>query len=214
MAPDPIGLVLTTTDTDASDEPVDDNVDAAPVAPKPRRSALKIALEWGTLAAAAIIIAILVKAFLFEAFYIPSPSMEPTLQVHDRVLVNKLSYHLHDVHRGDIVVFKRPPKVSPQYKDLVKRVVGLPGDVVSFRQGYVYINGKRLEEKYLPPSVLGHTDANGAPPRQTIPANSYFVMGDNREHSEDSRVFGPIPKSSIVGRVFIRIWPLNRLDLL
>jgi signal peptidase I len=150
-----------------------------------------------------------VKAFLFEAFYIPSASMDPTLVKNDRVLVNKLSYRMHAVHRGDIVVFKRPPKVNPQYKDLVKRVIGLPGDVVERKDGGVFVNGNRLPERYL----RGLETREGFAPVK-IPPSSYWVMGDNRQSSEDSRFFGPIPKHDIVGRVFIRIWPLNRLDLL
>jgi signal peptidase I len=150
-----------------------------------------------------------VKAFLFEAFYIPSASMEPTLKKNDRVLVNKLSYRLHAVHRGDIVVFKRPPKVDPQYKDLVKRVIGLPGEVVEGKERRVFVNGTPLAERYL----NGLATSEGFAPVK-VPPNSYWVMGDNRQSSEDSRFFGPIPKHTIVGRVFIRIWPLNRLDLL
>ena len=101
----------------------------------------------------ALVIALLIKTFLFQAFYIPSESMTPTLKIHDRVLVNKLSYKLHPVHRGDIVVFKAPPHADPGIDDLVKRVVGLPGETVAGHGGHVYINGKQLPEKYLPDGV-------------------------------------------------------------
>jgi len=165
--------------------------------------------EWVGLVVLALVIALLIKTFLFQAFYIPSESMTPTLKIHDRVLVNKLSYKLHPVHRGDIVVFKAPPHADPGIDDLVKRVVGLPHETVEGRGGHVYIDGKLLPEKYLPAGVT--TSAFGI---RRIPANSYWVMGDNRGNSKDSRSFGFITKSQIVGRVFFRIWPLTRIDIM
>ena len=165
--------------------------------------------EWVGLVVLALVIALLIKTFLFQAFYIPSESMVPTLKIHDRVLVNKLSYKLHPVHRGDIVVFKAPPHADPGIDDLVKRVVGLPGDVVSGRGGHVYIDGKRLPETYLPDGVTTSTFGS-----RRVPKNSYWVMGDNRGNSKDSRVFGFITKKQIVGRVFLRIWPLTRIDIM
>ena len=185
------------------------------------RSSLGVALEWALLIGGALLIALLIKAFLFQAFYIPSESMVPTLQKNDRVLVNKLSYKLHAVHRGDIVVFKAPKgpdgqPIDPTVKDLVKRVIGLPGDIVEARDGQVYINGKLLNEPYLPPGT--RTDCasfvNPCFLPGPIPPDHYWVMGDNRSESKDSRYFKAIPKSDIIGRAFIRIWPLNRLDLL
>ena len=174
--------------------------------PKPGgRDTARVAFEWVGLVILALIIALLIKTFLFQAFYIPSESMVPTLKVHDRVLVNKLSYRLHPVHRGDIVVFKAPPDSDPGIDDLVKRVVGLPGESVSGHGGHVYINGKELAEPYLPDKTFT-TDFSPV----KIPANSYWVMGDNRGNSKDSRVFGVITKGKIVGRVFVRIWPFSR----
>jgi len=165
--------------------------------------------EWVGLVVLALVIALLIKTFLFQAFYIPSESMVPTLKIHDRVLVNKLSYKLHPVHRGDIVVFKAPPHADPGIDDLVKRVVGLPGDVVSAHGGHVYIDGKRLPEKYLPDGVTTSTFE-----ARRVPKDSYWVMGDNRGNSKDSRVFGFITKKQIVGRVFLRIWPLTRINIM
>ena len=136
--------------------------------------------------------------------------MNPTLVQHDRVLVNKLSYHFHDVHRGDIVVFKRPPgENDPQVKDLIKRVIGLPGDNVEGRDGEVLIDGRILHEPYVPRGVQ-----TADFPSQKIPKDKYWVMGDNRGNSKDSRVFGPIAKSLIVGRAFIRVWPISSITLL
>ncbi len=178
-------------------------------APKPRSTARTL-LEWGGLIIAALLIAFVIKTFLVEAFYIPSESMTPTLLVGDRVLVNKLSYDLHDVHRGDIVVFKAPPgEETAQIKDLVKRVIGLPGDAIEGKGGQIYINGKALPETYLPTGVQSRTFA-----AQKVPPGHYFVLGDNRQNSKDSTYFGPIKGSLIVGRVFLRIWPLNRIGTL
>jgi signal peptidase I len=168
-------------------------------------------IEWVVLIAAALVIALVIKTFLFQAFYIPSESMVPTLKVGDRVLVNKLSYHLHPVHRGDIVVFTAPPGTeTAQIKDLVKRVIGLPGDTIEGRaDGHIYIDGRLLKEPYLP---KGTRSKQFGPER--VPAHDYYVLGDNRQFSKDSTVFGPIARSKIVGRVFVRIWPLSRLGFL
>lgn len=175
--------------------------------PKPSRRGTRQLLEWLLLVAAALGIALLIKAFLFQAFYIPSESMVPTLLKNDRVLVNKLSYRLHDVHRGDIVVFEAPEgQEQGDVKDLVKRVIGLPGEQIESKDGRVYVDGRPLEEGYLPPGTV----SEGLPPTR-VPADSVFVMGDNRSQSRDSRVFGPIPQDDIVGRVFVRIWPPSRI---
>jgi signal peptidase I len=179
-------------------------------------------VEWVVLIGSALVIALLIKTFLFQAFYIPSESMRPTLNVGDRVLVNKMSYRLHDVNRGDIVVFETPPNADDAngtIKDLVKRVIALPGETIEARDGVVYINGRQLEEPYLSngvrtcaPNSSPGTCANFGP--EEIPSDHVFVMGDNRAASKDSRVFHPIEESSIVGRVFVRIWPLNDLGFL
>ncbi len=190
--------------------------------PAPRqRSTTKTVLEWVILIASALIIALVVKAFLFQAFYIPSDSMVPTLKTNDRVIVNKLSYKAHPVHRGDIIVFTTPKgpdgkPIDPTIKDLVKRVIGLPGETVSEKNGHVLVNGKPIDESYLPPGTVSDCAAfvPNCFPSGPLPANRYWVMGDNRTGSRDSRSFGAIDKSSIVGRVFLRIWPLNRLGIL
>ena len=168
-------------------------------------------IEWIVLIGAALIIALVIKTFLFQAFYIPSESMVPTLKVGDRVLVNKLSYKLHDVHRGDIVVFKAPPEArSDGIDDLVKRVIGLPGDTVEARaDGHIYINDRLLEEPYLPKGTL----TTNLPPTK-VPAGHLFMMGDNRPASRDSRYFGPIKESAIIGRVFVKIWPPKSIGLM
>ena len=166
----------------------------------------------------ALVAAVLLRTFVVQTFYIPSGSMEPTLQVGDRILVDKLSYHLHGVDRGNIVVFRRPADENcggPPVADLVKRIIGLPGETISLSQGHVLIDGKRLDESWLPNSAQGTTSPgpsgtsyNLSEP-YVIPANSYFVMGDNRADSCDSRYWGPIARSLIVGKVDLRMWPIT-----
>lgn len=166
----------------------------------------------------AVVIAALalgVRAFVLEPFFVPSASMEPTLHGcpgcnDDRVLVNKLSYRLHAVHRGDVVVFTRPPSLQLDDADLIKRVIGLPGETVSAHGGSVYIGDRRLSEPYVSSGCGGTADF--AP--VTVPARDAFMMGDNRCDSTDSRVFGPIAESTIVGRAFVIVWPLGRIHWL
>ncbi|MGH9114307.1 MAG: signal peptidase I, partial [Acidimicrobiales bacterium] len=178
-------------------------------APAPPRRHLhrRAVVEWVVILGIAVLAAFLIRTFVVEPFFIPSGSMEPTLQVNDRVLVNKLSYDLHPVHRGDIVVFRKPPNdVSPGISDLIKRVIGLPGETISAHGGSVYINGQKLAEPWLPKGV---TTAAFGPVH--IPKGDYFMMGDNRGDSADSRVIGPVSAKLFVGRAFVRVWPLSRL---
>jgi signal peptidase I len=165
--------------------------------------------------AAAAIVALGLRAFVVQPFWIPSQSMEPTLHGcptcdPDRLLVDKLSYHLHAVHRGDVVVFGRPPKAPKTDTDLVKRVIGLPGEVVRASDHVVYVNNRALTEPYVPADCSGTENFGPV----TVPTGDVFVMGDNRCDSLDSRYFGAIPQSSIVGRAFIIVWPLPHLHWL
>ena len=181
---------------------------ANPPRPDPKTSGLRSLVEWVVIIVVALVGALVIRTVLFQAFFIPSESMKPTLKVHDRILVNKLSYHAHDVHRGDIVVFKRSAlrgTQESQIKDLVKRVVGLPGETVSTTpDGHVLINGHLLNEPY----VHGQPTSPGIP-SVVVPAHHLWVMGDNRTNSADSRYFGPIDESQIVGRAFVLIWPIS-----
>jgi signal peptidase I len=201
----------------------------APARRDTKRSAKRAALEWGILIVVAIVIAIVIKTFLFQAFYIPSASMVPTLEVGDRVLVNKLSYDFHDVHRGDIVVFAAEPNQRwhrAGIDDLVKRVIALPGETITqCETDRVCIDGRLLNESYLPKvnnQVVPTTNmesipgcAPDSPPNGCkVPAGEIFVMGDNRTNSQDARANGPIKESSIVGRVFLRIWPPGRIGFM
>lgn len=187
----------------------------------PKRS--RWLIETGVIVVVALVVAVLLRTFVVGTYSIPSGSMEPTLNVNDRILVNKLAYDFHSVHTADIVVFTTPKDehcAGPPVHDLVKRVIGLPGQTVSLKDGYVYINGKRLQENFLPASVRNQTDPGpiGTPYSLTksfkVPAKDVFVMGDNRLASCDSRYWGPIPESTIVGKVDIRFWPLDRFAFL
>lgn len=167
-------------------------------------------VEWIAVIAGALLVAVLIRTLFLQTFYIPSESMETTLLKNDRVLVNKLSYKLHDVHRGDVVVFKRPPKESnTEIKDLIKRVIALPGETVQGREGKIVIDGRELNEPYVDP---GKITSDFGPVK--VPAGMVWVMGDNRPNSQDSRFFGPIDQSLIVGRAFVKIWPIGRMGWL
>jgi signal peptidase I len=175
---------------------------------------LRSGLEWAAVVIGALVVALVVKTFLFQAFFIPSASMEPTLSEGDRVLVNKISYDLHDVHRGDVIVFELSSEdVGPDgIKDLIKRVIGLPGDVIETRDGVVYVNDRALDEPYLAEDTITgdpQDSQNPAIERQTVPDEHVFVLGDNRSNSADSRYpnRGPIPIDTIVGRAFVVVWP-------
>lgn len=162
------------------------------------------------------ILAFGIRTFVAEARYIPSKSMVPTLQVDDRLIVDKVSYHFRDPQRGDIIVFMPPDEASvvctgpqaPQQhnKDAyIKRIIGLPGDTVEVKQGQVFINGNPLKEGY----VAEVPDYQYGP--RTVPQNSYLVLGDNRNNSCDSHYWGFVPRDNIIGRAIVRFWPLNRL---
>ena len=182
--------------------------------PRPRHgqvSPARNALEWVVVIVGAVLVALLVRNFVVQSFRIPSPSMHPTLLEGDRVLVNRLSYKLHDVNRGDVIVFERPdtaPAGPDEPNDLIKRVVALPGETVVARDGVVYVDDKPLDEPYLPDTTS--TDKLDKP--VTVPEGEVFVMGDNRSNSSDSRYIGTIPIDTIVGRAFAIIWPFSRIS--
>jgi signal peptidase I len=155
----------------------------------------------------AVVLALVIRFFLFEPFYIPSGSMEPTLQVQDKIIVNKLVYRFKEPARGDIIVFELP-MLEPDL-DYIKRVIGLPGETLEIKDSTVYINGQPLEEDYLP-SDLRFMDFGPI----TIPDDSYFMLGDNRNNSQDSRIWGTLSKDHIIGKAVLIFWPFNRFGLL
>lgn len=181
----------------------------------------KVLRDWFLVVVLALGAALLVRVYVLQQFYISGPSMETTLFGNNRVLVNKLSYRLHDIHRGDVVVFDRVTTSdgTVSHDDLIKRVVALPGDTIEIKNCIVIVNSKPTVEPYLDKDVLEITEpvnrcrvANM--PVQTVPERKIFVMGDNRSESFDSRSFGPISKSLIVGRAFAIVWPFNRISTL
>ncbi len=203
-------------DPDGFDDDLEQNLTAT--------DRIRLVVEWAAVIVGAFVVALMIKSFLLQPFYIPSSSMEPTLRPDDRVLVNKLSYDLHEVNRGDIIVFERPPnEPSEEIKDLIKRVIGLPNETVQgTADGHILIDGHLLEEPYLPDGVtsvdIGWVEGCANPPtetdRCTIPPGHLWVMGDNRGSSRDSRYFGPISEDLVVGRAFLQVWPATDIEFL
>ena len=192
---------------------------------RPRASASRLFVEYAVILAVALAVAFLVQAFVVKPYKIPSPSMVPTLEPHDRVLVARFLYHFTAPARGDIVVFKYP--LDPHVV-FIKRLIGLPGDTLSLNDGHVYVNGVRQNEPYVL-KVNGQTEPTNPAPAlsgstmtdpwslnrpYTVPPGHYFMMGDNRLDSDDSRVWGPVPARDLIGKAFFVYWPLTRLGSL
>ena len=203
-----------------------------------RKSAAASLLELVLIVAIALGLALLIQAFLVKPYRIPSASMEPTLGINQRILVNRLGPHLFRPHIGDIIVFHPPTDYSgcadpgqgenptgqdgPQACDVaqrhrasvtfVKRLVGLPGDRLSIRAGHVIRNGVRERDPYIVACQGG--DACNFPQTITVPRGEYYLMGDNRPDSEDSRFWGPIPRAWIIGKAFFTYWPPDRIGFL
>jgi signal peptidase I len=194
---------------------------------------LAVLRETVVLVALAVLLAVVFKTFLVAAFYIPSGSMESTLNISDRVLVEKVSYRFGDIEHGDVVVFVHEEPglepvgpsnpiagffsslgqaigvVPPSDRDFIKRVVGLPGDTINCQGGKLVRNGEQVDEPYLDPETETQSCT-----RTTVGPGELYVMGDNRSNSQDSRAFGPIQEDDLVGRAFVRIWPLNHIGWL
>lgn len=152
----------------------------------------------------AVLIAVLITLFLAQATQVYGQSMEPNLYAGQRVIVEKISYRLHPPRRGDIVVLRLPEQRG---NFLIKRVVGLPGERIEIRDERVFIDGQPLTEPYL------HRAIRYSMPPRHIAEDSVFVLGDNRDFSNDSRSFGPVPLSNVIGRAWIRYWPLDQVGL-
>lgn len=173
---------------------------------------VKSIVEWLVVIGVALVVALGIRQFVFQPFWIPSGSMEDTLDIGDRVLVNKASYRFHDIRHGDVVVFKQPSTwpLGESVKDLIKRVIALPGDEVYIHDCSVWLNGNKLVEPYTdgkctePAESVLDADGDG---KFVVPAKMLFVMGDNRTGSTDSRYNGFVPKKDVLGRAFVVIWP-------
>ncbi len=171
-----------------------------PKAENPWTEALK------TIALSAVL-AFGIRSFVAEARYIPSGSMLPTLQINDRLIIDKISYNFHNPERGDVIVFNPTDALKQQnFKDaFIKRLIGLPGDQVEVKEGKVYINNQALKENY----IEDKPNYNFGP--VTVPPNQFLVLGDNRNNSYDSHYWGFVPRDRIIGRAVVRFWPLNRV---
>lgn len=177
--------------------------------------------DWIIVVVVALLAALMIRVFVFQQFYISGPSMQTTLFDNNRVLVNKLSYKLHGIGRGDVVVFDRVTTNggTVNHDDLIKRVIALGGDTLEIKKCVVFLNGVALEENYLDAQDLAQSDLNSRCrvvnlAEQVVPKGKIFVMGDNRSESFDSRMFGPIDEDLVVGRAFMIVWPLNKIGLL
>ena len=188
-------------------------------------------VEWIVTIVVAVVIVLAIKAWVVNPYRIPSPSMEPTLHCarpqflcegdgSDRVLANRFIYHFRDPRRGEIVVFHAPKLAKQECTGgiFVKRIIGLPGEVWAERDGYTYIDGRRLSEPYVEPDRRDMQTKTllDIPPTGTlrrIPKGMYLMEGDNRAHSCDSRVWGLVPRSAIIGKVFFTYWPLGRIGV-
>ena len=182
---------------------------------------LQLIREWVTVLVVALVIAITVRSLILQQFYISGPSMETTMFQDNRVLVNKLSYRLHDIHRGDVVVFDRVTVDGEvvQHDDLIKRVIGLSGETISIKDCQVFVDGKLLAEPYLNDYDLAQSSVDDRcrvpmMDETLIPEDHLFVMGDNRPQSFDSRMFGSIEQNLVVGRAFVIIWPFGEAKFL
>jgi signal peptidase I len=201
-------------------------------ATKKKKSTSSSLLELVLIVATALALALGIQAFLVKPYRIPSESMEPTLQVGQRVLVNRIGTRFSDPKVGDILVF-HPPKGSEDNRcgvppvpgracakptlgrsdvNFIKRVVGVPGDTIAIRDGHVIRNGKPQTEKFIKPCTGGEECSFPRP--ITVPKDDYFMMGDNRGSSDDSRFWGPVPKKWVIGAAFATYWPPGRIGLL
>jgi signal peptidase I len=154
----------------------------------------------------AVLLAVVIRLFILEPFYIPSGSMEPTLKDGDRIIVSKLNYHFQDPKREDIVVFKYP---LDQKRNFVKRLIATGGETIALKSSRLYINGQAVPEDYLP-AGLRFSDYG---PRE-VPQGSYLMLGDNRNNSEDSRIWGFLPRNLMIGKAVLIYWPLDRIRLI
>jgi signal peptidase I len=194
------------------DEYLDPPTVAAPSEPAgpvgPRRRRRNFFVDWLIVAVLALGLAWILRLFVVQQFAVEGQSMLGTLHSGDRVIVNKLSYHLHDPRRGDIVVLK-DMKANVEVRDLIKRVVGLPGETVEYRRCELFINGNPVAEPYLDPGVVGPQRCGDSQPTVTVAPGHVFVMGDNRGASLDSRseIIGQVSYNNLIGRAFVVVWP-------
>jgi signal peptidase I len=181
----------------------------SPISESPPRPAENPWMEGVKTIALSAVLAFGIRTFVAEARYIPSGSMLPTLQINDRLIVDKLAYKFSDPKRGDIVVFNPTKELEEQkfHDAFIKRIIGLPGDTIEVKEGQVFVNGNVIKEPYL--------DRENLPKYQygpvTVSQGSYLVLGDNRNNSYDSHYWGFVPREKIIGRAIVRFWPFDRV---
>jgi len=197
--------------------PYDDDLDSDPYYSPNLSSSYRGIIEWIVVIVCAVLLAFLIRQFLIQAFWIPSPSMNDTLVEGDRILVNKINYRFSEIERTDVIVF-RNPNPDDENKELVKRVIGLPGETVELVNGEVFIDGESLgDEFYVPDDVAANTNYSLANyPETEVPEGTYFMLGDNRSNSQDSRTtqVGFIDEELVVGKAFVKFWPPSRMGRL
>ena len=203
-------------DIDVFDHATDGQSDPpSPTAGQHRR---RLVVEWAAILIVAAVISILIRTFIFQTFFIPSGSMNPTLWQGDRIIVNKLAITFGTIHTGDILVFKAPPAVAVDcgdtVTDLVKRVIGLPGQSLYSEGNRIYVDGKLLHQNWPHYPSLGGSEIAPKNAPVVVPANHYFMMGDNHSNSCDSRTWGTVPRSDVIGKAFIKIWPISHFGFL
>lgn len=188
-------------------DPLEPGITTLPAAPPPEEpSGMDVIRAWARDLFFSVVVASFIILFVYQPVKVEGGSMEPGLEDQERIFINKLVYRLGTIERGDIVVFPYPRDPS---KSFIKRVVGLPGDHIHMFLGHVYINGKQMEEQYVPPEFLDMKPYGEI----TVPQDYYFVLGDHRSMSRDSRDFGPVSRSSIYGKAVFGYWPVDKLGL-
>ena len=176
------------------------------------RSAVGCLLELVETVVLTVVIFLVIQTLVAQPYKVEQHSMETTLLPDQYVLVDKLTPRFNEYGRGDVIVFEPPPQYRSDGTPFIKRVIGLPGERVDIHDGGVYVNDVRLDEPYVPDG--DPTEASGSTASWVIPAGDLFVLGDNRESSSDSRVFGPIQTEWVIGRAWLRYWPLDTFGVL
>lgn len=175
---------------------------SSPIEREPQSSLRRELRTWARDVAFALALALVIIVFLYQPVKVEGTSMAPLLSDEERIFINKYVYRFEPIHRGDVIVFWYP---LDRTKSFIKRVVGLPGETLEIRDGELYVNGKQIHEAYVPPRYFD--DSNYGPIK--IPADQYFVMGDHRDSSNDSRIFGPVARKYIYGQAVFAYWPFD-----
>ena len=176
--------------------------------PKSFKANLHWLFDWSETIVVALVLALIIRAFFLQVFWIPSSSMEPTLNINDRIVVNKVAFHFREPRRMEIIVFRQVAPEGTPKRDLIKRLIALPGEKFALKSGILYINDKPISENHS----MNQDFSDFGPVK--VPMDAYLVLGDNRPASADSRYWGFLPKKNVIGPAFLRIWPLTQIGLI